>query len=700
LHSPAFITVAGTTAFAISAALLIYVSLTVAWKVASDGRAAFWIGLASAALQIGAICLLLSFIRSLTPAWFLAVQAVLAVAIWRTKAPRRADAAWRPSLASFRKPVRFLLLLVILSILACYVLLQIRTPLSHFDDRMYRGSRAAYWLEHRSLLPWETHNDRQVAFPFGSELVFFWPILMSRSELVGRSVFVLVAPLCAAGAYTLMREARVARTAALAGVLLLIVTPSVARTFAGLSPESWLALFVMGAAFFAIRAARRRGGRAARQFLLVGLFSALAMNVKATAIALVLLALALPVLLAARGCRWAGVKRIVAGGAVGAALSGIGFLLCTNVLRYGHPLGPPMMVTVHRANFSARQVRTHIARFLVTMIDLPVVPSSTVRTGLTQTGRAFLRIAHADRPLILERTRDPWPGTYTFDAGGGSLRFSTGGMLWVIALVSSLTAGAHDAFRRRTRRPARDVGPRGLGRLRSGTILALLSITLLTFTLLTVRWMGQIDRFWVASYAVGVPLIALEFSRSVRRRPWLRYVVAGGLVITAWLPVQELSRALAASGAGDPGDGVRLLDEPFFAALRHIPPGSRILLVAGQATRDYPLFAPRSGYANTVVSWGVEPFSEQRMIALLERHHITHVVLESDLRVAQHWRPSLATAGMAAWLRSRPDWLELPRAQTSVPLFVRRSRDHPADMGGQAPATTRMIAPAAAAAPS
>jgi hypothetical protein len=564
---------------------------------------------------------------------------------------------------------------VIVAVVIANVIVQARTPLSHFDDRMYRASRAAYWLENRSILPWETHNDRQVAFPFGSELMFFWPVLMTRSEAVGRTVFALVAPLCAIGAYLVAREALVSRTAALAGALLLVVTPQVAQTFTGLSPESWLALFALGAAFFALRAARQRG-RAARVFVMIGVFVALAMNVKATAIALVPVALVLPWLVARGGgaSRWSRMKAIAAGGAVGAALSGITLLLAGNFLREGHPLGPPMMVAVHSADLSPRQVRTHVARFLVAMIDLPVDAGRTVQTRLTESGRAFLATTGADQPITLEKNREQWPGTYSFDAGDGSLRYSTGGMMWVIALAAATAAVIADLFKHR-----------GNARLGSAGVLAWLSLSMLAFTLLTIRWMGQVERFWVAAYALGVPLIVVEVSRVVRRRRWLRYVVTIVLAITAIPTVRGLARAVATPSA----DATRLVDEPFVTTLHHIPPGSRILLVASQAVRDYPLFAPRRGYANEVHSWGNEPFTPQRLAAVLDEHDITHVVLESDAVIAQHWRPYLRTVEMTQWLRRRRDWEEVARGQTSMPLFVRRSggSSAPTRSVGSAPAT-------------
>ena len=120
-----------------------------------------------------------------------------------------------------------------------------------------------------------------------------------------------------------------------------------------------------------------------------------------------------------------------------------------------------------------------------------------------------------------------------------------------------------------------------------------------------------------------------------------------------------------------PTPPIEVLNEPYAQTLRHVPPGSRILLIASGPTRDYPLFAPREGFANTVISWGSGQFDPHRMRMLLTDQRITHVVLENDVRVLQSWRPSVATAEMVKWLRSQTDWTEAPRDQTSGPLFVR-----------------------------
>ena len=38
-----------------------------------------------------------------------------------------------------------------------------------------------YWIQNQSVFPFATHNERQNIVPFGSELFFLWPVLLTKS---------------------------------------------------------------------------------------------------------------------------------------------------------------------------------------------------------------------------------------------------------------------------------------------------------------------------------------------------------------------------------------------------------------------------------------------------------------------------------------------------------------------------------------
>ena len=93
------------------------------------------------------------------------------------------------------------------------------TPIYSGDEKMYHASRVLYWIQHRSVFPYVSHNDRQTVSPFGSELFFLWPVLLTRTESIGRMVFWLAYPGVAVGQYWLLRSLRLSSGLALLGGL-------------------------------------------------------------------------------------------------------------------------------------------------------------------------------------------------------------------------------------------------------------------------------------------------------------------------------------------------------------------------------------------------------------------------------------------------------------------------------------------------
>src|SRR5262249_48963561 len=130
---------------------------------------------------------------------------------------------------------------------------QFATPIIGFDEKMYHASRVIYWLQHQSLLPYETHNDRQTVFNSGAELFFLWPVLFTRSETISRMIFWLGYPVMAVAAHLVLRAMRLSRGASIAGTLVLISTPIVLGYSVGLKPEMWSAVFLLGVAYWIVQ---------------------------------------------------------------------------------------------------------------------------------------------------------------------------------------------------------------------------------------------------------------------------------------------------------------------------------------------------------------------------------------------------------------------------------------------------------------
>jgi len=112
--------------------------------------------------QIAVVAQVLSPVHQLRPVAFLIVQVIVALIVRLTIKPPAFDRRlFRDHVRLLKAtPTRRMLLLVIGLLLLLALAVIIAVPINGFDDRMYRASRAAYWLQHRSLLPWNSQNDR------------------------------------------------------------------------------------------------------------------------------------------------------------------------------------------------------------------------------------------------------------------------------------------------------------------------------------------------------------------------------------------------------------------------------------------------------------------------------------------------------------------------------------------------------------
>lgn len=224
----------GILVFLLSGLLVVLVSLAAAGATSDDPREGFWIALTCAAMQLGTITALASLVTQLNPAGWIALQATISLAILFVlpklgrqsarrilEASRKIGGQW---LNAFRVSVTPLSpgtfwFLCVMAVVWVSGIMQLLVPISGFDDRMYHASRVLYWIQNASALPFTTHNDRQVVFGFGSELFFLWPILFTKTELVGRVVFWLGYPAAALGLYILACELGIGRAISAAASL-------------------------------------------------------------------------------------------------------------------------------------------------------------------------------------------------------------------------------------------------------------------------------------------------------------------------------------------------------------------------------------------------------------------------------------------------------------------------------------------------
>ena len=277
-----------------------------------------------------------------------------------------------------------------------------------------------------------THNQRQTVFPFGAELWFAWPLLFLKYEVAGRLAFWAGLPLGAVGVGTVGQAIGLGRTARLAAVLLYIATPTVLLRATSLKSDLWVPVFLLGAAYFAVRGALP-GEPIWRRHLLAGGCLALAVSIKVTAAALVFGLLLAAAIEGSLGNRLRAIGALGIGAVMGIVLSGLAVLLGWNTVHHGHPLGPPALNRIHRAELSPRQLYVHAVRTPLTLLELPTGLGDRPRRALERVGQTAARMTGADTRLPLEE-EGTWPGRFSFSLSRTAWLLTRGAFL--VALPS------------------------------------------------------------------------------------------------------------------------------------------------------------------------------------------------------------------------------------------------------------------------
>ncbi|MCB0164759.1 MAG: hypothetical protein KDI79_11065 [Anaerolineae bacterium] len=625
------------------------------------------------AVQLGIISTVASVFFTLTAIGWLTIQVLwlgLLLILFKNKLdfPDRAAFSQIPSTAKqlgrtlmSRYPIALIGITFVIFAVVLSGLIQYFTPISslpYADERMYHASRVMYWLENQTVFPYITHNDRQAVFSYGGELFFLWPVLFTKSEVVGRMVFWLGYPTAAIGLFILLRALEVNLTAAVMGCVVFVMTPIVMKYANGLKPELWLAVFLSGTAFWLVEAAKQPA-RLRHHLLMAGVFLALSINTKFTALALAPVILVIAWFIAHEGSRLSGLGSVTLGILAGMLLSGLVVPFSFNLINYGHILGPAAMRQVHASDLSLQQLYTHAVRLPFLLFELPQAPSPFLRESITRWGNSTIQFLGAGTPLPLEKS-DGWPGLFSFTLPAYANKFSTGGLIWLPVLAISLFGLMRNVIR---------TFPKI--RLTPLQIVTVLDVTLLVSIVFLVRWMvdsGLPERFLIAPYALGVAVGVTLISRWAARHRLRRIIVLMFVALTIF-PALKLQVDQAKAAAIPSPKNLMQLDWPFIEALDYIPPASHILLVGAQNVPDYPLFAPQLGYTNRIVSWGKAPFEAGRLQALIEANQITHILIENDQQVDFHWDPPLPTGQMVAWLTQQPNFSEIPIDTGQMRLF-------------------------------
>jgi hypothetical protein len=637
--------------------LWVSAALARAWLRRADER--FWGMVLATLAQWGTLATVLSLAHALTPAGWLAGLAVLALAAvlaLRLHAPSADERAERAAARRIAVAPRGALLLALL--VAALFAVQWHTPLHKGDDLMYHASRVAYWLEHRSLLPFPTHNDRQNVFPTAGDLPFLVGLLFTRDERIARVLHLAALPLALWGIVRLERALGVRGTRALVGPLLFLTTPLVVAAAEGIGAELWTAVALLGFVHGLVavtHGAERRGGLG--RFGL-GAFAALGVAVKLTLLPLLALLPAAALVARPGAPPWPRRLGALAAGLVAGTLaSGLALTLAANAVAYGHPLGPAEMRRVHRRDPGLATLSVHAARVPFLLAGVPVLWSEPARQALEEGAARLADALGATRPLAGEGVPG-WPGTFRVRVPRVDARLSATALLAVGAVLWALV---HAARRRR----------RGRGVSRWAPLWVAAAIGLPLAAIVTgLRWQpaaGLPDRFVVPLLAPASALVALAAGAIARGR--VAASALGLLLLWCVLPGTLLLGQRLAVVAREPARAPGRVGL-FADAAAALPAGARVLLVSGQSSGDYVLFAPERGLANVVVPWGQRPFDEAELAAVLARHRPTHVLVESADAVDLHWGGRLDTRALVAAVAALPGARRVPLPDRDMRLFA------------------------------
>lgn len=657
--------------FLVSVLLISWSSYRWATYFSGSSAEVFWIFLASVMLQIGGIACLLSLATHLSAAMWLVTQCcVCGVTFWLAGASGRAeierlDSAmrrWRAGAAVFVSDLslwgRLALMAICLAIFSS-LWIQAATPLAGFDERMYHASRVIYWIQNQSVFPFDTHNIRQTMIPFGSELFFLWPVLLTKTEVAGRFVFCLAYPLAAVGQYFVLRALKLSQTVALMGVLILLSTPLIAASTLGLKPEIWSVVTLLGVSYWAVSICSDQRGRRSPYFLL-GLFVVLSINIRSFPLALLPGLLLIVFWAPAKHAPPGRFKAFFAGLGCAALFSGLLVPLVSNTALYQHPLGPKEVRETVASALTPQVIHTHAVRFAFLMMELPSLPvAPEFRAQFSSAANQLIATLGAGIPLAGEGS-GPWPGKFVYALPENSTRYSLWGLLWIPTLLAALVLLARNV-----------AGTWPRVQLTPVSAQTLLAAPLLVAVLFGARWMAQSEvpaRFLIGPYALILPVGLALFSQHLLARRWARLLAGAAVAYAAFHPLLALA-ANAEKAMVQPVDP-RVVNEPFAEIVGSlVPAGARVLLIAGHDVRDYPLFSPATGYSNTVVPWGGGSFDPLKMRDVIASQKISHIVVQHDQRVGSPWAPMIDTREMVKWLGTQAELKAVPLQTPRMRLF-------------------------------
>ena len=539
---------------------------------------------------------------------------------------------------------------VLLALTCPVFLMAILAPITRWDDLMYHGSRAAYWRQNASALPFVSHNDRLSVFPIGGDLLFAAGTIISGAELPGKFLVSLAFPLILFAMLALLKNAGIRSPVALGVVAVFATAPMVMDNGVGIKPDLWLVLLGIITLHWVLEA--RRGGSALSAHACACLAAAgagAALGVKWTAAPLLFL---VPFALLRPGGKTGSPRRWlapVAAFSLAVALGGAGPILLFNLETSHHPFGPKEMRAWHQPDPGWHPALVQLKRLPFLLLAPPHLPSQGLQELLDRWETRAAEAVGATESLWRENGSD-WPGRFV----PGAKRWDDGFSLGWLLVALGLPAGLYIL-----RRPTQAQGRSAFLLISGLTAVSILAVVTQT------RWQVAAalpERFLLPAFGFGVLALAWPADRLLAHggkpaRVWLSTLV--GLHM---LPFCALALAPFRFGAQNDWQtpASAQTGSELSPIIRRLPPGRTILLLADQSCRDYPLFRAREGFANRVLPWGKAAYNSSAFARSLHQPGVDTVIFAAKDRIDLIWEPPVDARPFIQDMDSRPDFWRLP----------------------------------------
>jgi len=279
-------------------------------------------------------------------------------------------------------------------------------PPNNWDGMIYRLSRAVYWLQFDTFMPWHERNIRLVSFPQNAEIGLLWTLLMRGTSQLAGFIQWGSALIGAVSVYAMARLLEFSKPYSIFAALIWLTLPQILLQSSTIQNDIVVSVFFTIALYFLYFSLKFRQHS---PLLLSGFALGLAIGTKATvffalpglAVIALLLFLQQPKARLKPLVWWSGL--CVAGFALFGA-----FTFITNQLAYGNPLGDERIRQIHIVDSEDGTLMTtlsNVMRYTYQFVDSSGIPRRLSLPLVNAKANLFDRLDQFHNQRFLEHYR-------------------------------------------------------------------------------------------------------------------------------------------------------------------------------------------------------------------------------------------------------------------------------------------------------